>query len=444
MEFTPRLSAPDITNKWYRTQASGGYNVYKDHGGGCTLPNCVAYAYGRFMECTNSTSCSLPRGSGHEWFGLNTAYPTGLEPKLGAVICWAGKGVGHVAIVEKIFTDGSLQISESYYSPGAYKKSYIHFPTVRKKGNKGYHSSWTDDAEHNYKFQGFIYNPGVTGTTVSPISASADYVTSSIATGPLYTTANTSKDAIIREVGYFDGTTCQPSIKSTDVKLSVINYTPVLGALASVFGYSGSTVTDDGAILDNVEEVPRKIIEFFKEKGLNTAAGVGICGNVKRECSFDISSQAMDTDGYIAGGMCMWNDHYKNYSNMVKWISRQFPGVDWRYNLTAQCSYLYYDMTDQQAVYFQQRTAKHQGQNIPFFEYLKQIPNTLEGAKTAAVAFMKVYENPGHWNDWVDKKGKHHKGEITIRSGFAEDIWKQISIAQSTSSGSGTAKQETR
>lgn len=437
MEFTPRLTAPARTNKWYCTTASGGYNKYSARDGNCTLANCTAYAYGRFMECTGSTSCNLPVIGAYQWFTSNHGYPKGLEPKLGAVICW-GNSPGHVGIVEQIFSDGSIKISESYLR-NDYKPEFIKFSKVAKFGNKGYHIvgeggkiGWTY-TKYGYQFQGFIYNPGVTGTTVSPISANADYDTSSIATGPLYTMANTSKDAIIREVGYFDGTTCQPSIKSTDVKLSVINYTPVLGALASVFGYSGSTITDDGAILDNVAEVPRKIIEFFKQRGLNTAAGVGICGNVQAECGFNITQSVRDSDGYIAGGMCMWNDHYKNYSKMIQYIAREFPGSDWRHNLTAQCSYLYYDITQQQAAYFQQRTAKHQGQNIPFFEYLKQIPNTLAGAREAAVAFMKVYENPGNWAKQSVK-----------RANFAEGIWNQIAIAQSSGSSGGVNLMETR
>lgn len=126
--------------------------------------NCVGYAWGRFMEILGSTP-KLSRSNAENWWG-NTAdgYKRGQTPKLGAVICWrkgkagvASDGAGHVAIVEKIYSDGSILISQS-----GYKSTRFWTSTVKK----GY-------ALSGYVFQGFIYNPAVTSTTVS--TTTTDY-----------------------------------------------------------------------------------------------------------------------------------------------------------------------------------------------------------------------------------------------------------------------------
>lgn len=155
--FTPRTSSPSTSNKYYIHTSGGGYNkCIKIKGKDC-LPNCVGYAYGRFMEEVEKHSCKLPVCNAEDWFAQAKAsgYKTGSEPKLGAVLCFAkGKvknssdGAGHVLIVEKINSDGSIVCSQSGYGSSRF------WTTTLKKPYK----------LNGYVFQGFIYNPDVETT----------------------------------------------------------------------------------------------------------------------------------------------------------------------------------------------------------------------------------------------------------------------------------------
>ena len=146
--YTPRLTAPTEDNPCYYAE-----NPFEWSGYG--LPNCTAYAWGRFYEVLGTTP-KLSLGNAEEWYVYNDGYKRGNAPQLGAVACWrkgvAGDnsdGAGHVAIVEQINSDGSIVTSESGW--GA---SSIFWTTKRPKdGNWG--------ASSDYTFQGFIYNPAV-------------------------------------------------------------------------------------------------------------------------------------------------------------------------------------------------------------------------------------------------------------------------------------------
>lgn len=152
MSFTPRTTAPSTSSKWWKHTTAGGVNNCIHIGGGSVLPNCVGYAWGRFSEIMGKT-CKLSRRNAEDWYGYTAdGYARGKTPKLGAVICWrrgqAGNGAdgaGHVAIVEAIYNDGSILISQSGYKSTRFWTSKVQ---------KGY-------ALAGYVFQGFIYNPAV-------------------------------------------------------------------------------------------------------------------------------------------------------------------------------------------------------------------------------------------------------------------------------------------
>lgn len=182
---------------FYRTD---GYNgcIEVAYGSKCALPNCVGYAWGRFMEIMNTDTNGLPPGSedniedvelsagnAKAWFGnTSDGYERGDTPREGAVMCWdslVGRG-GHVAIVEHVLKDGSVITSESAwqrnperpkYDPdlnGGGQHFYSNHRSVGDNGNWGANTS-------SYKFQGFIYNPTVSSTgSYTPSSASGGYV----------------------------------------------------------------------------------------------------------------------------------------------------------------------------------------------------------------------------------------------------------------------------
>ena len=115
-------------------------------GGGELTGNCVGYAWGRFGEILGSVPSTLPRNDAQLWWTTPCEYEKGNTPKLGSVIVWAGGGAGHVAIVEEIHSDGSIEVSESYFNGNRFHHGTVYPPSYDTPG---------------YKCLGFIYNPGV-------------------------------------------------------------------------------------------------------------------------------------------------------------------------------------------------------------------------------------------------------------------------------------------
>jgi surface antigen len=133
--FVPRTSAPVVTSggtdksgAYWLGDSYGGLNPFDDLGQsyakckGDTLPNCTAYAWGRFYEIIGSRP-TLSTSNAEDWWGYTAdGYERGQTPKLGAVICWSkgqvgawhDDGAGHVAIVEQINPDGSIKCFIEY------------------------------------------------------------------------------------------------------------------------------------------------------------------------------------------------------------------------------------------------------------------------------------------------------------------------------------------
>lgn len=164
--YTPRLTIPERGNPYYNTKRNGGYSnaiVGKPTEQGLdVLRNCVGYAYGRFNEIGNYGYMKYLKPVNAEQFIIAIEkYHQGLEigmtPKLGSCMVWSqgstgtgNDGAGHVAIVEKINTDGTIVTSESGYNA---KRA---FWTQTRNNNDG---RWQQGKRYN--FLGFIYNPAV-------------------------------------------------------------------------------------------------------------------------------------------------------------------------------------------------------------------------------------------------------------------------------------------
>ncbi len=141
-KFTPRLSAPDSSNKYYY---NSNYNVFQKYGYG--LPNCTAYAYGRAYEILGSEPKLSWNGAG-QWYGYNQQgnyYKYGSTPKVGAIACWCYSGGGHVAVVEKIDSNGNMTLSNSEWGG----RTFYLTTAKTTDSNPGGNSWWT--------FQGYIY-----------------------------------------------------------------------------------------------------------------------------------------------------------------------------------------------------------------------------------------------------------------------------------------------
>ena len=141
-KFVKRTVAPEKDNGFYYAN-----NIFYKCGYG--MPNCTAYAWGRFYELTGQYP-KLSTANAENWYVKNDGYSRGQTPKLGAIACWAkGKvgnasdGAGHVAVVEEIRNDGTIVTSNS-----GWKSTNFYMKEIRKPYNLS-----------GYTFQGFIYCP---------------------------------------------------------------------------------------------------------------------------------------------------------------------------------------------------------------------------------------------------------------------------------------------
>lgn len=151
-KYIARVNAPSRTQKYY-----DGRDPFSKSGYG--RPNCTWYAYCRWWEILGEDP-NLPLCNAESWIdeiekGLSgvTKYKIGKTPKLGAVAVFrAGEirepsdGAGHVAIVEKIYSNGDILTSNS-----AYRSTEFYTQTLQK--SKGY--TWNS----TYTLIGFIYLP---------------------------------------------------------------------------------------------------------------------------------------------------------------------------------------------------------------------------------------------------------------------------------------------
>ena len=145
--YTPRLTQPEKSSKYYNSNENpfqaAGYGILPNGG------NCTAYAWGRAYEILG-VKPKLSTASARYWYGYNQqtkAYPYGKEPKVGAILCLSDNGNGaggHVAVVEKVNSDGSIVTSESGW------QSYVFKTNTRYKSD-----NYTLGGP--YTFQGFIY-----------------------------------------------------------------------------------------------------------------------------------------------------------------------------------------------------------------------------------------------------------------------------------------------
>lgn len=156
-KYVPRLDSAGIyQNKYWYSD-----NPFEWSGYG--LPNCTAYAWGRWYELLGFAPSALSTGDGGNWFDHNEnvgGYDSGQTPKLGAIACFGSTvgGAGHVAVVEVIDPDGSFVTSNSGY----YRPLSTYPPDTPNYFYTATHNAQTKLSSGmggRYEFQGFIYIP---------------------------------------------------------------------------------------------------------------------------------------------------------------------------------------------------------------------------------------------------------------------------------------------
>lgn len=235
---------------------------------------------------------------------------------------------------------------------------------------------------------------------------------------PLYDTESTRADGILREVAYTD-TKSEPSIKPSGIKLSAINYTSVLaaafGVLAGQYNASLATSLSGGggtADISRLSSVPKGIVQYFMDKGFSAAVGVGVAANIREEIgsNWNIGASGVDSNGYMSGGLIMWNDGWGGFTKMKNYV-----GSNWKTNLTGQLDFLWYHITNMDAGTIRARMKKYYHEDISLTDYMRKVPNTEAGARAMADRFVYCVEQPGNIA-YQSKK----------RQGNASELWKSV------------------
>lgn len=234
----------------------------------------------------------------------------------------------------------------------------------------------------------------------------------------LYSSTNTRKDMIVREVGYLNSS-CEPSMTASNLNLSVINYTTLLADLfrelipeSMLIGSSGSSSasTDTSKLTGNCKIV----VDYFLNKGLNAAAACGIAGNINHESNFNTAAVG---DYNTSFGICQW--HLTRGTNM-----KNACGSNWRTNLTGQLDFLWSELNG--------------GYRSSVLVPLQGVANTEAGCKKAADVFVRKFEIPAN----VDNESLNR--QATAVSYFKQCIVMSTSTTSGTSSGSLTTQSGTK
>lgn len=159
----PFKGTPADNNKYFIVRAYGGYSPCIQgntaHGlrpfPGSVLPNCVGATTGAFNQIAGDPTCKWLGNTNAKNFAA-LAKKQGLEvgtvPRPGAAIVWgSATGAGHVAFVNDVINDTTIETWESGWS-------YTTALTMNLTRHKG---SGTWGQGSSYPFLGFVYNPNV-------------------------------------------------------------------------------------------------------------------------------------------------------------------------------------------------------------------------------------------------------------------------------------------
>lgn len=139
-------------------------------------------------------------------------------------------------------------------------------------------------------------------------------------------TPNDRHDMTMREIGYWSDN-ARFVTDETDITISAINYTTLLGNLYDMFAeyYPNGYTTDTS----NLSGTVKILVDYFMSKSMSPAAACGITAGI-----YVLSH--IDT-GNHGGGICNWQGIYRK--DMHQKVE------DWSTNLSGQLDYLWTDLS---------------------------------------------------------------------------------------------------
>jgi hypothetical protein len=254
--------------------------------------------------------------------------------------------------------------------------------SVESDGFMAIHGNWSKKVSYN-KFKWGSPDVGAYLTPNWSVVGDTPYANDAMNAGIelAYVEQATREDATVREVGYLNSS-LQPTTTKTGIRLGMINYPSVLKYSTVTTNLSTSSM-----ILDNLEQKPRIVVEFFRSKGLCDAAGVAVAANIKGESGFNTAAVG---DNNTSFGICQW---HKGRGDSMK----KFVGSDWANNLTGQLEYLWEEL---------------KSSYNPTYTALLNAVNSLDGAYIASDVFVDDFERP------ADRAGAK-----ATRRNYAAELW---------------------
>lgn len=234
-------------------------------------------------------------------------------------------------------------------------------------------------------------NPSMDATQLSSISTGMSNVIS------MFSSLYEEGDAMVRQFCSVDKSGNR-SIGSGMLKLSVINYAPLVEGIAQAnglylqAGLVGNVDVDTSSLTGNCKIV----VDLLLQKGLNAASACGVAGNIYHESGFRTDCVG---DHGTSFGICQW--HNERGTRM-----KSFVGSNWSTNLSGQVDFLW-----------QELNSSYQS----VLNHLRSVPNTEEGAKSAADYFVRHFERPS------DVEGATIKRQATAAGYFNQLIITAIS-----------------
>lgn len=196
------------------------------------------------------------------------------------------------------------------------------------EGNTHTAEDYTDGVHERWRS---LDNPDINGYARPDWAAVGDIVGGVTGTvGPLYKTRNDRHDMTIRQVGYLNGS-YEFTNSQTNIPLSIINYTTVLGDLYDMFlPYTSAVASVDTSQLPQFARVS---VDYFISIGYSASAACAITGCLKTysglQTAFVKDFGTIGKSIQRLQGIAAWNN------KRWEWVKSRLT-VNTRYDLSSQ------------------------------------------------------------------------------------------------------------
>ncbi len=166
----------------------------------------------------------------------------------------------------------------------------------------------------------------------------------------------------------------------------------------------------------NENQIKTEIFSYLTdEMNLNSAAACGVMANIDEESDFNPRLVIIDTNGLLSGGLCQWNGG--RFSRLRSHCSQK--GVSYL-SVEGQLSYLEKELSSKTYGYI--------------YDYLKNVPDTAQGAYDAAYYWCYYFEIPANRYSKAISRGNAAKSKYWKTYGNKNLEAPELSLAEDNGS----------